>query len=123
MPSALREADRSDDEDQIGSGGLMFGLNCRMLRALCDNPWEGGGGYTPQEVALMTPDQAYFRLCDRKKIKGVKSKVSVEDAKMKINPSSGLVRGRLADGTIVERPLTKDGKSMAQLMKEKDHGS
>ena len=46
----------------------MFGITSWHVRMLTDNPWNGGGGYTYEQVAVMTPDQIYHRLCDEKAV-------------------------------------------------------
>jgi len=87
---------------------------------LCDNPWNGGGGYLPQQVAEMTPDQIYFRLCDIDLLKDVRTKsVSVETGTIgPVVDEEGMVKGRLADGTVVKMPLRVGGKSLAQRLAE-----
>jgi hypothetical protein len=100
----------------------MFGINAYLLRVLCENPWDGGAGYTPQQVAEMTPDQVYFRLCDRELLK--KKKHTGRTKKMSslqvtsMAAEKGLVRGRASDGTLIMLPLST-GKSQVQLIKER----
>jgi len=87
---------------------------------LCENPWEGGAGYTPQQVADMTPDQIYFRLCDKDLLKDERKKsVSTEaGGAVKFTDSDGMMKGRLADGTVVRMPMAVGGKSLAQRLRE-----
>jgi hypothetical protein len=83
-------------------GGLDYGISLWHLRVLCNNPFDGGGGYTPEQVGDMTPDQVYFRLCnvdflrDRKtgRIKKVDTLALANFA-----DSNGYIKGRAADGT------------------------
>ena len=85
---------------------------------LCENPWEGGGGYTPQQVADMTPDQIYFRLCDKNLLTDVREKKysSETGSIVEIQDDDGLIKGRLKDGTVVRMPTSIDGKSVAQRL-------
>ncbi len=72
------------------------------MRLLCNNPFDGGGGYTPEQVGDMTPDQVYFRLCD---IKFLKTRKSGRTAKVdtlalaNFADAAGYIKGRAADGT------------------------
>jgi len=87
-----------------------------MLRLLCDNPWEGGGGHQPRDVAKWTPDQVWFRLCGADLLKTGKRTKSAEPLAVQAG-SGGMVTGRAADGTPIKGRIA--GKSLArQLMEE-----
>jgi hypothetical protein len=62
--ATLEKARQEDDPEVVTGGGLDFGINSYHLRMLCESGWNGGGGYTPEQVGDMTPDQIYFRLCE-----------------------------------------------------------
>jgi hypothetical protein len=80
---------------------------------LCENPWNGGRGYTPNEVAEFTPDQIYFLLCDANVLK------RKEGRRTKAVPSaSGKLKGRTADGELIE--LEAGGKTMLQIVQERE---
>ncbi len=91
---------------------------------LCENPWEGGAGYTPEEVGRMTLDQIWFRLCDKKILKrepgGRVEKMETLMAAGTLKPGKdGKVKGRAADGTEIRGRI--GGKSKArQLMEEEE---
>lgn len=74
----------------------------------------GGRGYSPEDVAQLTPDQIYFLLCEigmLKRTDGRRTK--------KIAPSQvGMLKGRTSDGKLVEAPV--GGKSLVQQMMEKE---
>lgn len=91
---------------------------------LCENPWEGGGGYTPTQVGQMTLDQAWSRLCDSDLLrpKGQRKKQSLEPLAVTsvLKPDeAGRIKGRAADGTLIMGRIC--GKSLArQLMKQEE---
>jgi predicted RNA-binding Zn-ribbon protein involved in translation (DUF1610 family) len=86
----------------------MFGLNIWHFRMLMENPFEGGGGYTPKQVAEMTPDQMYCRL----------SSLKVLEAKQK-NKDREVRDDRTARGPtlteVLERGSSKGGSYAAEL--------
>ena len=71
---------------------------------LCENEWNGGAGYTPNEVGNMTPDQIYFRLIDKGILKKTDRFVKTETAGLPVN-KEGKVKVRLSDGTAVYKDL------------------
>jgi len=90
---------------------------------LCESGWNGGGGYTPQQVSQMTLDQIWFRLCDEKILKrevgGRTEKMSGLEAIGTIKPDKdGMVRGRAKDGTLIRGRI--GGKSLARQLMEKE---
>jgi len=88
-----------------------------VLRILCENPWEGGGGYSPREVAEWTLDQCWFRMCDRNILKLAGRTMAVDPKAVKAS-DSGEIAGRAADGTPIKGRIA--GKSVArQLMERK----
>lgn len=101
-------------EGEVQYGGLEFGITPFLLRILTDNPWDGGAGYSINDVAKMTPDQIYFRLCDKKLL----SKESSGRRVMKVPPSAlrpdkdGMVPGVAEDGTPIRIPLPQVAKSL-----------
>ncbi len=96
-------------------------MNAYHLRILCDNPWEGGGGYTTEQVANMTLDQIWFRLCDKDLLsKPIGSRVESKPTLMaasEVQPDEdGMVKGRAADGTAIKARI--GGKSVARQLME-----
>lgn len=87
-----------------------------LIRQLCENPFEGGAGYTPQQVAAMTPDQIYFRLVE----KGVFKEKVVEKVSLKLAGSlmdnQGRIKARDAQGNLIT--LRASGKSKVQMIRE-----
>lgn len=98
----------------------MAGLAPQHIRILCDNPWDGGGGYTPEQVGNMTLDQIFMRLADRKSLRrddgGVRTAQTVPGNAVRLADEDGLVRGRAADGTPMRARV--GGKSKAQMIRE-----
>ncbi len=98
--------------------GLLGGIGPWHVRVLCDNPWEGGRGYTPREIGDMTLDQVLMLLTDRKLLlnrKRRKDPLAVKPDK------DGMIPGRAADGTPIRGRVT--GKSKARrLMEAKERG-
>lgn len=80
-----------------------------------ENPWNGGAGYTPQEVAGMTLDQIVIRLLPADMVKGQRELTT--DQAAAIADEEGKLRVRLADGTVAHLPMTS--RSMAQVLAEK----
>jgi len=112
-----------DKDDDTYNDGLMFGLTIWHFRMLQENPWEGGGGYTPQEVAQFTPDQVYCRCADLKVLQAKEgtgvSKVSSEEAVAMVD-GDGKVAGRTKGGEPLNLPLKGKGSSLAQNIREQD---
>ena len=87
-----------------------------------ENPWEGGGGYTLEQVGRMTLDQIWSRLCKmdvlKRDVGGRTEKVSSLEAISSIKPDShGFIRGRTADGTEIRGRIR--GKSKARELMDK----
>jgi hypothetical protein len=88
---------------------------------LCESGFNGGKGYTPEQVGKMTLDQIWFCLCD---IELLKSKVGERTKKMepsnivgRAKDEPGVIRGRAEDGTPIKGRIR--GKSLArELMEE-----
>jgi len=90
----------------------MFGIGPRHIRLLTDNPWEGGGGYTPQEVRDMTIDQVYMRLSEAKHLRGGKKRRVVKsNIGHVVQDSDGMIKGRTKDGEPLRLPWR--GESLA----------
>ena len=112
-----------DEEEIVESSGLLGGVTAHYLRILCENPWNGGGGYTPEQVGRMSLDQIWFRLCDievlKRKVGGrVERMESSEVASMVKVDEDGMVRGMTADGTSIRGRIR--GKSKARELMEKE---
>lgn len=97
----------------------MFGIGPKHIRRLCDSPWEGGYGYTPEEVGRMTLDQVFMLLTDSKFLRGSASrrtsKVSTND--LAATAKDGKIQGRDRDGNPIVGRIR--GKSLARELMEK----
>lgn len=66
---------------------------------LCENTFNGGYGYTLNQVADMTPDQICTMLCDAMMLKGKGQRTrSVKPWEIP-RDKGGFAKGRAADGT------------------------
>jgi hypothetical protein len=88
---------------------------------LCENTFNGGGGYTPQEVGQMSLDQIWFRLCNIEILKRgdaepVKT-VGAQGVSGLVTPDrDGYIKGRAEDGTPIKAKMS--GKSLARMIRE-----
>ena len=87
---------------------------------LTDNPWSGGAGYTPIQVAEMTLDQIWSRLCDIKILKN-----PVGDRTERVKPLNAASKSKSKDGTMQGLSLTGEtlklrssGQSKAKMLRE-----
>lgn len=120
--SKKQAGDTPPEEEVTSEGGLNFGITAWHLRWLTNDGFNGGAGYTPNEVAEMTPDQIWFRLCDEKFLRNAPGKgrtrsVSVEE--VAVLSKDGKLKGRAADGKLLTLPISIDGKSVVQRLREK----
>lgn len=76
---------------------------------LTENPWNGGGGYTPAQVAEMTPDQIYFRLCEIDMTKPRGSRVKQVSPGAVPRTPDGKIRVRTIDGRSILVDGGRDG--------------
>ena len=86
---------------------------------LTDNPWNGGAGLSYQQVARMTPDQVFHRICDRDLLKRQKGRRTAKTALVKPD-ADGLAKGRAADGTPIRAKIAS--KSLAKQIRERARG-
>lgn len=100
---------------------LLWGISPRHIRRLCDNPWNGGLGYTPAEVGDMTLDQIFMLLADPKVLRASNrmrtQKVKPQDTALLRSRGDGTVAARDREG----RPIVlrhSGGKSKAQQIQE-----
>lgn len=101
---------------------MLGGITAYDLRLLCESGWNGGAGYTPNQIGQMTLDQIWFRLCNKELLK---REVGKREEKMETLVAAGslkadedgLIKGRAEDGTPIKGRIK--GKSVArQLMEE-----
>ncbi len=102
---------------------MLGSITAHHLRMLCESGWEGGAGYTPQEVGQMTLDQIWFRLCDANILKRkpggrTEKHGALQAAGMLKQDKDGMVKGRAADGTKIRGRIR--GKSLARELMEKE---
>ncbi len=113
-----------DDYEQPNNSDGLFPINAYQIRMLCENPFDGGGGYDVNQVANMTLDQIYFRLCNAEVLKRdlaqtmptINVDVIATTTPQNDSLNDGLMAGRLVDGTLVRRPM--GSKSVARQMIE-----
>lgn len=98
----------------------MCGIGPRHIRHLCESPWEGGFGFTPNQVGDMTLDEIFMLLCDKKNLRasGKKRTRQVKSLEMALSTKGGLIRGRAEDGTPIQGRIT--GKSLASRLAEEE---
>lgn len=89
------------------------------MRLLCDDPWDGGHGFSG-DMGALTLDEIFMRLADRKVLRAKMVSGSVVKSTLDIAvraDKDGMVCGRTADGTAIKGRIR--GKSVArQLMEE-----
>jgi len=113
--SSLETASENQETDykDTGGGGLMFGINAYVIRMLCEDPFNSGGaGYTPQQVGDMTPDQVWFRACDKDIFKdgtgkgpgNTRTVNSLEAARFV--DKDGMIKVRMANGELMKVPFS-----------------
>ena len=118
MRLTAKDQEESSDSEPC-SYDLMWGISPRHIRQLCENSWNGGREYTPNQVGDMTLDQIFISLSDIKNLRSGNKTVR------KYNPlevtsranKEGLIKGRAADGTPFMARIS--GKSLAQRIREK----
>lgn len=111
--SEKRGTDEADGEEIERPRDLLCGIGPRHIRILCDNPWDGGRGYRPNDVGDMTLDQVFFLLCDRDNLRGM-GKVRSKSAGIGSLPApgkDGLIAGRDSKGNPIRLPVR--GESLA----------
>jgi len=86
----------------------MFGVGAYLIKMLCEESmYNGGAGYSFAEIGQMTPDQAWFRVCDKEVFRdrqnGRVRKISPAQAASLVN-ESGMLKVRTADGQVVQVP-------------------
>ncbi len=107
----------------VESGGLLGGITAKHLRWLCESGWNGGAGYTLEQVGRMSLDQIWFRLCDAKflerEVGGRTERMGSLAAVGTLKPGKdGKVMGRAADGTPIRGRI--GGKSKARQLMEQE---
>jgi len=85
-----------------------------------DNPWNGGGGYSTEEVCQMTLDGIWARLCDLKILRDSSSerteKMEGLNAISSVGNEDGSLKGRSRTGEPLK--LVTRGISKAQAIRE-----
>lgn len=98
--------------------GILSGITAYHIRVLCENPFEGGGGYTPQEVGDMTLDQIFMRLADCEVLKNrTKKKTSTLEA-IHLADKDGNIKGRDKDGNPIVGRIAGVSKAKQLLAKQ-----
>ena len=112
----------SEEEEVTEGSGLLGGLTAWHLRVLTESPWDGGGGYTLEEVGRMSLDQIWSRLCKmdilKQDVGGRVEKVeSLAAASIIETDNRGFVKGRASDGTEIRGKIR--GRSKARELIER----
>jgi len=100
----------------------MKGIGPWHIRILCDNTWEGGYGFTPQQVGNFTLDQIFMLFANRKELRKTEkvrtTKLpSIQASQMINSDEDGLVQGRDKDGNPIKGKVYT-GKSVARRLME-----
>lgn len=95
---------------------MLYGIGCWHIHLLCDNPWVGGRGYTPNQVAEFTLDQVLMLLTDRKYLTHSRSETVEPLAATSMADKDGLIHGRDKDGKPIIGRIA--GKSRARQLME-----
>lgn len=98
MKPATRRDEPREQADDTEHVGLLYGIRPWHIRVLCDNPWDGGRGFTPEQVGRFTVDQVFMLLCDRDYLLRDRATMETSQAVAEIVQSDGTVKGRSADG-------------------------
>lgn len=96
----------------------MCGIGPAHIRRLCDNVFEGGFGFTPNEVGNMTLDQIFMLLADKRNLRSGKhraNKVQSFEAASYAD-KEGFIKGRDKDGKEIKAKIV--GKSLVQRINE-----
>ena len=111
-----RRAQEEYDGEFLEGSGLLGGITAYHIRMLCENTFNGGGGYTPEQVGQMTLDQIWSRLCDLNLLKEIRTETT---SPLKATPKmeDGYVIGRDKDGGLIRGKIR--GKSKARELMEK----
>lgn len=86
----------------------MFGIGPAHVRALCETETSWGivRCYTPREVGDMTLDMIFMLLCEKKLLRSSKQQryaaMTSDEAVSLVDPKTGMIRGRTADGVAFE---------------------
>lgn len=120
MPSTFRKAEK--ENKPVECGGLLSGVTVFAIRILTENPWEGGAGYTYEQVGNMTQDQVAHRLADIDflKDKGHRTKKIKSEAiagEVPVN-KRGQIKAVDKDGKPILLKTT--GKSKVQMIRERN---
>ena len=117
----MKEAEEEEQTEIPKGGGLLGGLTTYEIRMLCENPWEGGRGFTPREVGQMTLDQIWMQLCKREYLKreiGSRTiHMEVDETVSVTTDKEGYAKVVTVDGKIVK--MKKGVKSVARQLMEK----
>ena len=98
----------------------MCGIGVYEIRILCESQWEGGGGYTPQQVGDMTPDQVYLRLIDKRRLRGGGIRQTMRSADAAELSGGRQIRGRLENGEVFYACSTGGASSVAGAILERE---
>lgn len=103
---------------------MLCGITAYHIRILCENTFEGGAGYTPNEVGDMTLDQVFMRLVERKALisKDRSKSISALEA-VSLADDDGTIKGRDKDGNLIVGRIAGVSKAkqlrLAQVERER----
>lgn len=93
---------------------LLCGITPWHIRRLCDNAWEGGYNFTPNEVGRMSLDMVVALLIDRDLLRnrqGVRTRTVSAVGNLPEADADGFIRGRDAQGNPIKARI--GGESLA----------
>lgn len=95
----------------------MCGLGPYHIRILCNNTFDGGMGYTPEQVGDMTLDQVFMLLCDKKILRAnTRHRIATVGSEMVPRRKDGKIRAVDRNGKPLNGIIA--GQSRAQQLWE-----
>lgn len=96
---------------------MLFGITVKHLRLLCENSWNGGFNYTPEQVGMLTVDQVVRLLSPLSDfgLQGKRKKVNHEQA-VALSDKDGFIKAKDAEGNGFRGRWF--GKSLAQRIRD-----
>lgn len=111
-----RSGSEHNDEDSPITG-LLCGITAYHVRVLCENPFDGGAGYTPEQVGDMTLDEIFMRLTDRKLLLANRRHKSIQPLEaVHLANKDGKIYGRDRDGNPIVGRIAGVSKAKQMLL-------
>ncbi len=96
----------------------MCGIAPWHVYQLCKNPFDGGFGYTPQQVGDLTLDQIYMLFSDQANLRRRDVKIRTMESLEGISllQKDGTIHGRSESGELIKGQIK--GKSLCSRLRE-----